>query len=172
MDAMSTQSAVFAREATCEAVMDRAPLTLSPDDRIAQGLHLLLRHHLLALPVVDGDGRYRGMFLKSRLIARLLPAGATGVEAMHPISQMPDIGFIQLSVDDLRASFRSLADQPVAALLDVGTPVFRPDSPLSSALLQLYRTRNFVPVVTDDGRLVGMISTWNILARLEPAAAG
>lgn len=152
---------------TCGAVMDPKPLLLTRRDTVRSALALLLEHRLLALPIVGDNDRYLGMFLKSRLIATLLPAGTTLGETVHHITQMPDIAFMQLSVDGLRTSFAAIADKPAASLIDVNTPVFRPDSPLGSALLQLYRTRNFVPVVeAGSERLVGMISTWSVLSRL------
>lgn len=149
--------------------MNRQPLAVLTSDTVDKALDLLLKNHLLALPIVDGDGRYQGMFLKSKLISRLLPVGANVGETVHHISQMPDLAFLTLSVADLRKAFGAIASQPVKNLADVKTPVFRPDSPISSALLQLYRTRNFVPVVEEGTeRLVGMISTWDLLGRLTP----
>lgn len=154
-------------ETTCQAVMNRNPLFLKTDDTVAKALSLLLENHLLALPIVDNEKRYLGMFLKSRLISMLLPAGVKVGEAVHHISQMPDIGFMTINVQHLRQAYAAIADQPVVRFVDVDTPVFRPDSPLSSALLQLYRTRNFVPVVEKGtDQLIGMISTWDILGSL------
>jgi hypothetical protein len=44
----------------------------------------------------------------------------------------------------------------------------KPDSPLMEAVLLVYRTRNFVPVVEPASkRLIGVVSTWHILAKLE-----
>lgn len=84
------------------------------------------------------------------------------------MSKLPDIAFVTLSMDDLRKSFATIADKPVESFIDVKTPVFRPNSPLSSVLLQLHRTRNFLPVVEErTERLVGLISTWDLLGLLE-----
>lgn len=166
------------RDTTCRAVMNQDAQVARVGDSIAQGLDLLLAHRLLAVPIVDHERRYRGMLLKSRLMSLLLPAAATLGDSLHPISRMPDIAFMTLGVDDLRRAFAAVADQPVEKFADITTPVFRPDSPLSSALLQLHRTRNFVPVVEEgSNRLLGVISTWDILARLRasqeaPRAAG
>lgn len=152
---------------TCASVMNSRPLSVRTGETVAKALHLLLANHLLALPIIDASGRYRGMFLKSKLISLLLPAGATTGESLHHISQMPDIGFVRLSIGDLKGAFASIAGKPVETFADLKTPVFRPDSALSSALLQLHRTRNFLPVVErGSDRLVGVISTWDILGLL------
>ena len=150
--------------------MNRDPLVLRTGDPVARALDLLIDNRLLALPIVDGEHRYRGMFLKSKLISLLLPLGAMVGESIHHISQVPGIGFLTLSTDDLRNAFAAVAQRPVEDFADPSTPVFRPDSPLSSALLQLYRTRNFLPVVEEGtDRLLGVISTWDILGTLRAA---
>ena len=67
---------------------------------------------------------------------------------------------------------RSLAGFVAAAGLlrkeHCDAPTLKPDSPLMEAVLLVYRTRNFVPVVDPASkRLIGVVSTWHILAQLE-----
>ena len=66
------------------------------------------------------------------------------------------------------ARFASLRDRPVADFADRDAPTLKPDSPLMEAVLLVYRTRNFVPVVDPASKhLIGVVSTWHILAQLE-----
>jgi CBS domain-containing protein len=47
------------------------------------------------------------------------------------------------------------------------TPILRPDTPVTTALFLLYRTRNFLPVVEESTeKLVGVVSTWDVLAKV------
>ena len=70
----------------------------------------------------------------------------------------------------MRERLRALSDHLVGTYADNTVPVLRPSSPIIAAILLVYRIRNFVPVVdSDNGKLVGVVSTWDALAKLESA---
>ena len=47
------------------------------------------------------------------------------------------------------------------------SPRLHPDTPIINAVLLLYRTRTYLPVVDEGtGRLLGVVSTWDVLARI------
>jgi hypothetical protein len=53
------------------------------------------------------------------------------------------------------------------------TPKLRPDTSLMNALLFLYRTRNFLPVVEEGTeQLLGVVSTWDVPARIAEMTHG
>ncbi len=148
--------------------MTTVPQVLSPGETVGTAARLLVKHKLLAMPVVDQDFRYLGMFLKSRLIALLLPRVVALEPKVHELSRMADIGFISDTLGDIHRRFESVAAEPVRKHLDEQTPILRPGTSLVNALMFLYRTRNFLPVVDEDsGKLVGVITTWNALDRIE-----
>lgn len=62
--------------------MTPQPVTVAPNDTVSSALGLLLKHRQLGLPVVSADGVYLGMFLRSVLLARLLP-GITKIEGAY-----------------------------------------------------------------------------------------
>ena len=74
-------------------------------------------------------------------------------------------GFVHDSVADLQARIDAVAGDPVGKHLDTGAPVLKPDTPLTNTLIFLHRRRTVLPVV-EDGRLVGIVSVWDVLTRI------
>ena len=60
-----------------------------------------------------------------------------------------------------------MANNPVGDDAQTDAPVLRPDTPIMNAVLFLYRTCTYLPVVDEQsGRLVGVVSTWDVLGRI------
>jgi CBS-domain-containing membrane protein len=152
---------------TCAAIMTTAPFVVGRSRTIADAMRMLLDDRLLALPVVDDEGRYLGMFLRSRLVALLLPKIVQIEDTIPEVGRLVEVGFISDTIEDVRGRFMSVADEPVEKFMNTDTPVLRPDTPIMNAVLFLYRTRTYLPVVEEaSGKLVGVVSTWDILARI------
>jgi CBS domain-containing protein len=153
--------------------MTANPLVLRRRHTVAQGLQLLLDHHLLALPIVEADGRYFGMFLKSKLISLLLPKVVGIAESMANHGRWLEFGFLSDSLDDVRERYHTIAGDPVEKHAKFDTPKLRPDTSLMNALLFLYRTRNVLPVVEEGTeQLLGVVSTWDVPARIAEMTHG
>jgi CBS domain-containing protein len=148
-------------------MISTAAPTLSPEDTVGTAYDMLLKHRVLALPVVDAQGLYRGMFAKSRLFGLLLPV-VGGIEDLLPqMAASPALLDKPEVLQEVRARLRSLSDHLVGTYADATVPVLHQDSPLLAAVLLVYRVRNFVPVVDkESGRYLGTISTWDALDRL------
>lgn len=152
----------------CQEIMDADPPVLHGTDTVRKALSLLLQHRYLALPVVDSERRYLGLFAKSRLIGLMLPSIVALEDVLPKIAQMTDLAYLSDDIDDLRTRFAALRDRPVSEYADREAPVLKPDSPIMEAVLLIFRTRNYVPVVDPaNRRLVGVVSTWDILTKLE-----
>lgn len=149
----------------CRSIMSLPPATLKPGDSIRFALESLVRHQFPALPVVEADGRYVGMLPRSRLIALAMPSVLSHQDATHPLSHLQQAGFIHDSLADLQARLAAAAGDPVSQHLDADVPVLDPHTPLINAMLFLYRQRNVLPVV-ENGRLLGVVSVWDVLARI------
>ncbi len=152
---------------TCRDVLTPNPPVVHPEDTVRHAIDLLIAHRVLSLPVVDADGRYLGMFAKSRLFGLLLPAVVAAEGAMPHIAQLPDLDFLPDGVDHMRERLREIGTEPVGKYADRSVAVLRPESPLTEAVLLLFRTRNFIAVVEPGTeRLLGVVSTWDTLAKL------
>ncbi len=146
--------------------MSLAPLyatdfvALRNTDTVGDATAQMLRHRVTDLPVVDEHGRFLGLFKLDRVFACLLPKAAL---IGYGIS---DLGFVSNTLDDMRADMRDIEHHPVVEYLvrpeHTVTPV---TSPMEIVLL-LYRGANNVPVLGDNGKLVGMVSARDLLAAL------
>lgn len=146
---------------TCSAIMTANPATLRGDDTVAQAAEVLMGKRFIILPVVDGDGRYLGLFGAFELLRLLLPTAAT-------INRLiPDLGFMADNLPALQEKFAQFRDEPIKAHLRSDLPVLRPDTPVVEALLLFYRERSTLPVVDRaSGRLLGVLSYWDALASI------
>lgn len=152
---------------TCQSIMTPNPPVLHPDDTVAKALDLLVANKMLAMAVVERDGRYLGMFGKHKLFGLLLPAVVAADEDVPVMAHLPDLSFLSDELDDLERRFQTVGNQTVGDHADNTVPVLHPDSPLMEALLLLFRTRNFLPVVDrKTGMLAGIVSSWDALARI------
>jgi CBS domain-containing protein len=152
-------------DASCRSIMSEPPAVLKPTDTILFALQTIVEHRLPALPVVEADGRYLGMLPRSRLIALAMPRVLSHDHEQYPLSRLLHVGFISDTLADLQERIKAAANDPVSRHMDTDVPILAPQTPLMNAMLFLYRQRNLVPVV-DQGKLVGIVSVWDILARI------
>lgn len=151
----------------CESIMMRSPPVLQTEDTVGTAIDMMLKHRILGLPVVDGNGVYQGMFAKSRLFGLLMPVVGSVEELLPQMAMAPDVGKMRDYLPEMRERLRILSDHLVGTYADKTVPVLRPDSPIVAAILLVYRIRNFVPVVDpNNGKLLGLVSTWDALAKL------
>jgi CBS domain-containing protein len=143
------------------------PIALQRTDPVKKAVSLFLDHRMFGIPVVDPSGRYVGMFVRSGLIALLLPRVVSTEEYTPEIGHLIDVGFISDTLEDARERFARVANDPVERHMRTDTPILRPDTPVMTALFLLYKTRNFLPVVEESTeKLVGIISTWDVIAKI------
>lgn len=153
---------------TCGSIMTTNPPVLQTEDTVNTAIQMMLEHRVLGLPVVDDAGVYKGMFAKSRLFGLLMPVVGSVEEVLPQIAMATDVEKIHDYLPEMREQLRALSDHLVGTYADHTVPVLRPNSPIVAAILLVYRIRNFVPVVDpDDGKLLGVVSTWDALAKLE-----
>lgn len=152
-------------DASCRSIMSAPPAVLKPSDTLRSGLEAIVRHKLPALPVVEADQRYVGMLPRSRLIALAMPRLLSHEDETHPLSHLLQVGFIQDTLAELQERIDAVANDPVSRHIDPDVPVLRPETPLMNAMLFLHRRRNLLPVV-EDGKLIGIVSVWDVLARI------
>jgi len=151
----------------CADIMDKNPIVLQTEDTVGTAIDMLLKHRLLALPVVDGNGVYQGMFAKSRLFGLLFPAIGSIEDLLPQMALLSDIGAAPDKLPEIKERLRSLSDALVGTYADKTVPTLQPDSTILAVIMLVYRVRNFVAVVDpDSGKLAGVVSTWDALGRL------
>ena len=151
-------------------VMTKVPavLTFRPEDRVEDAARALSDRRIGGAPVVDADGRVVGLLSDDDLIvqeARLhVPTVITVLGAYIPIPGQRH---------ELEEELRKAAGATVGDVMDDDPRVCREDDTLEQVATVLHdRDISRLPVVTDDGTLVGIVSRGDLVrAMLAPREA-
>ena len=109
-------------------LMTAAPVSLETDEPVAAAARLMRERNIGAMPVCDPDGRLVGMLTDRDIVIRCI------------------------------ASDRNAAETRVADIMTTGAVVAETKEPLEDALQRMEREQIRRLPVTENGRLVGMIS--------------
>lgn len=147
---------------SAELFMNPRPVVLRTDDTIAEGARKIMAHQRRSLPVVDEDGRFQGMLTANCLLYLCLPAATTTAGGLDSVPYVED------SLEDVAQRLKQHMDEPIARFLKTEkVAVVHPDTPIVETLLTLYHAKANLPVVEkNSGKLVGMISYYNVGAKI------
>ncbi|AGT09765.1 HPP family protein [Paracoccus aminophilus] len=141
---------------TCGDIMTRNPATVDVQTTLPQVAELFAKLAFTALPVTDGDRNFRGMIFQIDLIRR-------GVE-----DNQADRRRMQSAVRSLFGLSRGVAAQD---LMRSEGPRLAPDTPAFALLPILAEgVREAVPIL-ESGRIIGIVTRTDLLARLEEELA-
>ena len=143
--------------------MDREPATVTPDTKVRDVIEVLQTHDLPGVPVVDEVRKVVGIVTESDLV---ISDENADFHLPHFVNIMgADIFLESTKHFEKRAqkAFASTAGEMMTAdPLTVG-----PDEPAEhAAKLISERHHNRLPVVDDEGRLVGVVTRIDVLAAL------
>ena len=118
-------------------VMTSDVVTIDPDSSVLDAAKLMAAKNVGALPVIDGDGRLVGMLSERDIVRRV----------------------VALEKDPARTPVRdAMTPQPVAV---------KPDYTLADAIRTMLQLNiRHLPVVDEEGNLVGIISVKDIEAAI------
>lgn len=138
-------------------------VTVSPDTTVGETIRLLTERRFRSIPVVDSAGALLGQFG----VQGVLALGMPHVAGMGLKGPMSDITFVHDNMDDIRRRLADDWNDPVRLYVDSDFEVLHPKDDLTNVLQSLYQTRGNMPVVDpDNGKLVGIVSYWDVLERL------
>ena len=137
------------------SIMTKNPEAVPPDTLIAEAVERMLKRDYTSLPVVDADGRFLGVLDESRLLENGL--------ADMSLSLSKVVG-----PDLVREYLERLARErnPVSEAV-TPTATVRPDTPIKEAA-HVMHTHGLkrLPVLDEQGRLVGVVGRLDILASI------
>ena len=147
---------------TAKLFMNPDPVVIRPSDTIAYGAEQIMKKQRRDLPVVDEEGRFKGMLTVDCLFYLVLPKAVT---IKHGLNALP---FVQNFLGDLRKRLKKYLDEPVTLCLkEENIAVVHPGTPMVETLLTLYQAKANLPVVEKNtGQLVGTISYYNVGAKI------
>ena len=141
---------------TCADIMTRNPYCVREEDTIGDAARQIVARNYINLPVVDGDGRFVGLFGIYDLLALLVPRVAVIGNLL------PNLRFLSDDDSELHRKFLGLKDNPVRRAVNREAARVYADTPLIEAIRLFCRNHMTIPVLErGSDRLVGMISYWD-----------
>jgi CBS domain-containing protein len=138
-------------------------LCLKPGSTQLQALQLLLEHGVNHAPVCEGDV-WVGMVTIHDLLGAVLPASA---RVQHGLTSLRFVGD---ALAMLTAHVRDMRTRDVKDLVRRKVPTLRREQGIMEAALLLHRHCMPLPVLDQDGRLLGMLSARALMQYLSHAA--
>ena len=141
-------------EVTASDIMQRNVVRVLPGDSLREASEMLFEHNVSAMPVIDSNGNCLGILSLTDLVefARRATPGS-------PLARLRG---------------RTLSNTSVSELMTTRVVSVRENTSLTGVRQTLKRLGlNHVPVVNDDGRLTGVISSSDIerFATLRPSVS-
>lgn len=131
---------------TCADVMRKPPVTVSVTETIGGALATLDAHHIKLLPVVDGEGRLKGV--------------VTHVD-LQPLDEV--LPFLKLASDTV-APESERREWPVTTVMASHAQYVDAAAPLTEVIpLFTKNGHHHLPVADEDGRVVGMLTQADIM---------
>ena len=147
-------------------IMDTSLVSVTPEDDIKSVLEALREHDLPGVPVVDGDGSLVGIITESDLV---ISDDENDFHLPHYVNIMGGIVFLE-SMKHFEERARKAFAAQAADLMTADPLTVGPDDDVSEAgrLISTHH-HNRLPVVDDDGKLVGVVTRVDVLAALTGA---
>ena len=150
-------------------LMETDVKTVAPDDDVADVFKRFARYPFSGFPVVDSDGRVVGVVTDSDLVDLFEPDDET---LWIPIGLPPFVDTLTYQVKapwadlDLGVDLIRNADKPISDVMSTDIATVTPETDVDTVLDLLSGDDpniNRVPVVDDDGRIVGIIARQDVV---------
>lgn len=142
-------------------IMTRDVLSVTPEARVGEIARLLRERAVSGLPVVTADGELVGIITELDLITR------------HARPQMPNFlpllgGYITFGSKAYQESLRRITGVVAQDIMTTPVNTIGPDASIEDAATIMVSNRsNPLPVVDEDGAMIGIISRTDILRVFE-----
>ena len=141
-------------------IMTKDVITVQPETEVVQAAKLLLEHHINGLPVVDKEGRMKGIICQSDLVVQQrkipLPSFFIMLDSFIPLTSSKTIK-------------KELQKMSAITVKDAMTPdpiTVGPETGLEDIATMMVKHKIHTLPVLDQGRIVGIIGKEDILRTL------
>lgn len=153
-------------------IMETQVITLSPDEPLVNVERLFFEEEIHGAPVVGDDGRLLGMITSLDLLRAAAEdhdefrTGAVTPSYLHDLFEFSEPGLV-----DTRSDFQErLGERVVSDVMSDGAVAIPPDTPVAEIARTLREHRTHRVLVTEEGVLRGIISTFDLVGLLEKEA--
>jgi CBS domain-containing protein len=138
-------------------IMTKDLTSVEKDTSVKELIFILKNSELANMPVVDEEGKLIGVISEKDLIKAALPGY---FDMLHSTSFIPDM-------NQLAKKLTQIADDPIEKYLHQDVILVREDDDdLQAADLIIRKNVKNLPVVDEEGRLVGLVKRINLLQHL------
>lgn len=159
----------MASEKTARDVMQSQVLAVSPDDPLHLVQRLFYEESIHGAPVIDEAGRVVGIVTSTDVLRAA--AEAHDVSPTEPSAFNDDLdvthGGWGMAPEDFKAR---LQDTTVADYMTENIVMVEPDTPVPQIATRLRDHQVHRVLVVEDGKLCGIVSTFDLVALLEKPA--
>lgn len=141
-------------------VMTMEPITIPEDAKVKDAVAVFKSTRLHDLPVIGHECRPVGSISTRAILHAAVPAYADN-KLLAAMKGGPDIASVYNNL-------KSISEKPVAKIMDRHIHPVHGDTPTSAVAAMLTNLRHDtfnIPVVDDEGRLIGTISARDIVCR-------
>ncbi|MFP4098259.1 MAG: HPP family protein [Alphaproteobacteria bacterium] len=139
----------------CHSAIEKKGSVLLPEETVENALAVLKEHEITAVPVIDGDGGFQGLFSIGILLRNLIPVSLTtssGVQIDMKMTAVPGVAKRLAKIMPL--SVAEVMDRKPARIL--------PNEPIWEVVGQLTVKGEPLCVIDEKGKFIGLI-TYNSL---------
>jgi CBS domain-containing protein len=141
-------------------IMTKEVITVQPDTEVVHAAKMLIEHHINGLPVVDKEGRLKGILCQSDLIVQQrkipLPSFFIILDSFVPLTSSKNI---EKELQKMSAITVKEAMTPDPITVD-------PETSLEDIATLMVKHKIHTLPVLDQGRIVGIIGKEDILRTL------
>jgi CBS-domain-containing membrane protein len=148
---------------TAREIMTQNIISVNPETEVVQAAKLMLDHHVNGLPVIDQEGRLKGIICQSDLVTQQkklpLPSFFIMLDGYFPLT----------SPKNIEKELQKMAAITVKEAMTANPITVGPEAGLEDiSTLMVKHNIHTVPVL-DQGKLVGIIGKEDILRTLMPS---
>ena len=143
-------------------IMERDVVAAAPEDDVESLIRLLREHELPGVPVIGDDQRLVGIVTDSDLILR---AEDSELHLPHFLELFGGIVFLE-PLQHLEEKLRKAFATKVRDVMTTDVDTISPDASVEEAARAISRSGHNRLPVTDDGRLLGVVTRVDCLAAL------
>lgn len=140
--------------------ISRNDLCLPPDACLKDALDLMLARQMDHVAICRADGRFVGLLSTNAIIDALVPASA------RMVGGLSDLSFTGDALRLLTAHLHDLGGLPVSRFADQEVRTMHEGAPILEAAKLLSEIGTPLPVVSDDGRFLGVLTLRDLLGHI------
>lgn len=139
-------------------IMTEEVITVNEEDTVERCANLLIKHNLSGLPVLDDKGKVKGIITEGDLIRR-----ASRIEGPPALEVLGGIFYLESPKHFMEGVKRSMGSTAkVVMSKDIIT--VGPDKEIEDAATLLVKEKiKRLPVIDDEGNLIGIVSRKDIM---------